>query len=116
MEAVGVAPAAREHLRRVRARRHADEDALLGAPRRLDAVQRQVRLELLVHDVRDEQERALAELRELAAADAVVRFRRGIDDDDLIGAIDELPRDGLAPGPAQDAVARTAALPRCTRD
>ena len=40
VEPIGVAPAAGQHRGRVGARRHADEDTLLRAPRRVDAIER----------------------------------------------------------------------------
>ena len=96
VEAVGVPPAAGEHLGGVRARRHADENPFLRAPRRLDAVQPEIRLELAIDDVGGQQQRALAKLRQIAAASiAVSGLGRRIDDDDFVGTVDEVLRHGL---------------------
>ena len=97
VEAIGVAAAAGQHLGGVRARRHADEDPLLRAPGRLDAVQPQVGFELAIDDVGRQQQRALAKLRQLTCASMPAsRLGRRIDDDDFVGAIDERLRHRIA--------------------
>ena len=59
--------------------------------------------ELTVHDVGREQQRALAKLRELLRPDRRVGLWRRIDDDDFIGAVDEVLRHSLGPRPAENA-------------
>jgi hypothetical protein len=55
-------------------------------------VQPQVLFELMIDDVGREQQRTLTELRELMRFDGRGRLRRRIDDDNFVGAIDELLR------------------------
>ena len=64
VEAIGVAPAAGEHRGRIGPRRHADEDTLLRAPRRVDAIDAKVVVELPLDDVGREQQRPLAQGRQ----------------------------------------------------
>ncbi len=99
---VGIPPAAGEHGRGVGARRHADQNPLLRAPRRLDAVQLQVRFELLIDDVGCQQEGALPELRQPLGLFGGFRFRRCIDDDDFFRLVDERLRHRLAAATAGD--------------
>ena len=56
VKAIGIPPSAREHLVRVRPRCHADEDAFLRAPGRLQTVGEEVLLELPIDDVRSEEQ------------------------------------------------------------
>ena len=97
VKAIRIPPAARQHRRRVGARRHADENALLRAPRGLDAVQPQIGLELRIDDVGGEQEGALSQLRQLVGLLRGRRFRRGVDDDDFIGLLHERLRHRVVP-------------------
>ncbi len=62
----------------------------------------QILLELVIDDVRREQQGALSKLRQLLRLDPRVGLRRRIDDDDLVGAVDEVLRDGLGPRRAED--------------
>ena len=55
----------------------------------------EVRFELPLDDVGGEQQRALAKLPTAAAPDRRVASARRIDDDDFVGAVDELLRNGL---------------------
>ena len=103
VKAVRVPPSAGQHLRGVGPRRHAHEDAFLRAPRRLEAVQPQVVLELAIHDVGREQQRALPEHRQLRAALGHRRLGRRVDDDHFVGAVDEVLRHGLGFRLAEDA-------------
>ena len=66
VEAVGLPSPAADHQRRVRARRDADEDALVGAVDLLDSRAAQVVRELVVDHLRGQQQRDLAQLGELA--------------------------------------------------
>ena len=56
---------------------------------------RKIRFELPIDDVGGQQQRALAELRQLLRLDRRCPLGRRVDDDDFVGAIDELLRHGL---------------------
>ncbi len=63
----------------------------------------QVLFELAIHDVGREQQGTLAELGGLRRFDGRARSGRRIDDDNFVGMVDEILRDRLRLGPAEDA-------------
>ena len=115
VEAVGLPPPAADHQRRARARRDADQDPLVGAVHLLDPGATQVLPQLLVDHLGGEQQRDLAQLRELALEpDHVARgrartgeatqavFGRGVDDLDLVRGAQERLGDGVGHRAADD--------------
>jgi len=66
VEAIGLAARAADHEGGVRARREANQNPFVRAVELLQMVAAQVILELMIHDVGGQDERDLAELRELA--------------------------------------------------
>ena len=92
MEQIGLAASAADHRGCIRARRDADQNALLRSVELLDALPPQVGFELMIDHVGGQHQRNLAELRKVmllfdVARDAI--FRRRVHQFDLIGGADE---------------------------
>ena len=107
MKPVGIALAARDHGRRVGARRDANQDALLRAEGLGDAIALQVGFQLPVHHIGGQQQRDFPKFRKFLRLAGPSRFdlpvagaghahlRRRIHHHDLVGGIQEAARNGL---------------------
>jgi hypothetical protein len=125
VEAIGLTAAAADHEGGIRARGDADEDALIGAVRLLDAQAAKVVFELVIDDLGGEKEGEFAEFGELlleggglrggerpaveSAGEAVLRGR--VHDLDVVGAKEEGAGDGNADPASADGLDARLKLP-----